>query len=202
MMHGQKNIKILSIVSICVILPQDSFTSGIAHINNVQQIQMHHSSKYNFHTSLVQISWSLITLFPKWLPVKGSKRYMNFLECTVVVNLPTVTIPLNLQHVAMWWPSVNDSWVMGVTRTLSCKVASLSTITELSKSHFNDSFVSFSAETQFKIHFTYVFCKRMRSQSHQQNFTVIYMIFSYIYKLRELDDGHVRPKMQLWLTIK
>ena len=106
MMHGQKNIKILSIVSICVILPQDSFTSGIAHINNVQQIQMHHSSKYNFHTSLVQISWSLITLFPKWLPVKGSKRYMNFLECTVVVNLPTVTIPLNLQHVAMWWPSV------------------------------------------------------------------------------------------------
>ena len=58
-MHDQQNIKILSIVSIRVILPQYSFTPyGIAYIKNVQQIQMHHSSKYNFHMSLVQISWT------------------------------------------------------------------------------------------------------------------------------------------------
>jgi hypothetical protein len=61
---------------------------------------------------------------------------MTFLECTVVVNLPTLAIAVNLQHVAMCWLTVNDTWVVWVTRMLGCKVASLSTITEFQQQFY------------------------------------------------------------------
>jgi hypothetical protein len=77
---SQTTEKPLSIVPVYIVFPQVSFIfSGPgtnAHINNVQLYWMHHSLKCHFPASIIQNSWSWLTIFMEWL----------FLRKTVKLN--------------------------------------------------------------------------------------------------------------------
>jgi hypothetical protein len=163
-------VELLSIVSIRVILPQDSFTSTgpekwtIYTMYNEVRCIIPQSSIF---TSLVPISWSWITIFPKWLCKRKQKKY-DFFKWTVVVNLPILAIPANMQNVAMCWPSANDKWVMGwlghlavrwqaYQLLLNCPNHTLTIV--LSHSHQKPN-------SKYPFNFICVFCKRMKAQSH------------------------------------
>jgi hypothetical protein len=116
-------VKVLSIVPISVI-----FATRLIHFFwNC----LYNQCSTNSNASFLKVQFSHVTCsnllvlnhnIPKMIVCKRKQNIHDFLECTVVVNLPTLAIPINLQHVAMCWPRMNDSWVIGVSRTLNCKV--------------------------------------------------------------------------------
>ena len=143
------------------------WTWKMDYIHNVQWSQMHHSSKYHFHVTCSDFLVMNHNI-PKMTVCKRKQKKYDFFKWTVVVNLPILANPANMQNVAMCWPSANDKWVMGwlghlavrwqaYQLLLNCPNHTLTIV--LSHSHQKPN-------SKYPFNFICVFCKRMKAQSH------------------------------------